>query len=105
MLKLFYKYWKTHRLLLVAAIIVVVGVAASGIMFLFMLPAYEWPRMVQTLSSHAQRLTIYYVIPPQGKNITIDRFHPQFQTILDLISGSSFVRKWDIAPPYAILLP
>lgn len=36
------------------------------------------------------------------KTITIDRNHPKFKIVLDLISRSSFIRKWNGIPPYAI---
>lgn len=36
------------------------------------------------------------------KTITIDRNHPKFQIVLDFISRSSFIRKWNGIPPYAI---
>jgi len=94
-----------RREILITLIVCVVGSAAIGtvIMMLWQTnePAYKWSRMLQTINSHSQKLKIIYHAL-EGKTITIDKSNPKFQTILGLISESSFIRRWDRIPPYAI---
>ncbi|MEM3549915.1 MAG: hypothetical protein QXN87_06235 [Candidatus Bathyarchaeia archaeon] len=87
-----------RKLVLAAATICLVGALAAGIFWVFVLPALEWSSMVQNLVSHAQTLEITDYV----RKVTIDRGHPQFQTVIDFISRSRFVRKWDVVPPYPI---
>ncbi len=96
-----------RKLALAVVTICIVGALAAGIFWVFVLPALEWSRMVQNLDSHAQKLKVYGAATKVNntfvlRNITIDKSHPKFQTIIDFISRSKFIRKWDLPPPYAI---
>ncbi|MEM3551085.1 MAG: hypothetical protein QXV01_08355 [Candidatus Bathyarchaeia archaeon] len=88
-----------RKLVLAAVTVCIVGALAAGIFWVFVLPALEWSSMVQNLVSHAQTLRLYGIII--DKSETIDKSHPKFQTVLDLISTSRFVGKSDIPLPYA----
>jgi len=93
-----------RKRVLVAITICIVGTAI--VLMYGNNPACEWTRMVQNLVSHTQRLKVYGIAKINNtfveQNITIDKSHPKFQTIIDFISRSNFIRKWDVVPPYAI---